>query len=156
MSFFFNLSTKAKLMTCFGIVILINVIISLTTLNSLNNVQNSATKIEAVLNGAFTRIFTLQTIAEDAKEKFNKGLNSADTGYVFSQLSNEASSVIQRLRESANDINPDSLGDPTYRDMVMRLRDLTINSINTLEREILPMANSGQIREAFDLYLIKV
>ena len=156
MHFFLNLSTKAKLMTSFGIVIVINLIIAVITLGSLSNNSKIADKIDEVLNVAFTRIYTVQNAVEDAQDKFSYGLNENDNTYTLEQLIAEASTLSNNLTTSARAIIPEYLGTPEYRDACITLRDSSLQADEIIQSRVMPLVRSHKVKEAFDLYYEEV
>ena len=59
MSAFWNLSTKAKLLISFLIVIALNLVVSFTALTAMNTTRNAADQIQSVANGAMVRSLKL-------------------------------------------------------------------------------------------------
>ena len=156
MHFFLNLSTKAKLMVSFGIVIVLNLVIAVFTLGSLSNNSKIADKIDEVLDVAFTRIYTVQNAVEDAQDKFSYGLNERDNTYTVEQLIAEADSISAHLTSSARAIIPEYLGTPEYRDACITLRDSSLQADELIRTQVMPLVRDHKIRQAFDLYFEEV
>ena len=156
MHFFLNLSTKAKLMTSFGIVIVLNLVIAVFTLSTLSNNSKIAERIDEVLDVAFTRIYTVQVAVEDAQDKFSYGLNENDNTYTLDQLIAEASTLSSTLTNSARAIKPEFLGTAEYRDACITLRDTSLQADEIIQSRVMPLVRNHQVKEAFDLYYEEV
>ena len=149
MSFFFNLSTKTKLLTSFLIVIVINLAISVTTIVSLNSIHSSSVVIDDVLNNAFTRIHKAQVAVEEIKSKFSMGLNVKENSYSLSQLTNEASTLLNRAQGAVDAIKPDFLGTIEYRNSCIALQQNTRKALDIINKDVLPLAKQGNHEQAF-------
>ena len=156
MSFFLNLSTRSKLLCSFMIVIAINLIIAMTTILSLNNVRNTAIKIEEVLNIAFNRILTTQVAVEDFSSKFSMGLNEHEPTYSVQSLMSEGDSIIRRARQVADAVKPDFLGTDEYRQACLNLKSFIYKASDITDSQVMPLARNGKIEEAYDIYMTKV
>ena len=156
MSFFLNLSTRSKLLCSFMIVIAINLIIAMTTILSLNNVRNTAIKIEEVLNIAFNRILTTQVAVEDFSSKFSMGLNEHEPTYSVQSLMSEGDSIIRRARQVADAVKPDFLGTDEYRQACLNLKSFIYKASDITDSQVMPLARNGKIEEAYDIYMTEV
>ncbi|MGN8851967.1 MCP four helix bundle domain-containing protein [Anaerobiospirillum succiniciproducens] len=125
MLFFFNMSTRAKLLTSFLVVILINLVVSVTTIVSLNNVQKNATTVEDVLNGAFTRIYNIKESLENLEHLLSSDLSDAAAGESFPNLQSETVAAVNDLRKAADVINVDYLGTIQYNQTASALRTIS-------------------------------
>ncbi len=155
MLFFLNLSTRAKLLSCFLVVILINLIVSVSTIMSLSNVQTNAAKVEEVLNGAFTRIYNTQISMETIDNLFSASLKDAADGQSIPNLAIEGSKAVQKLREAASVINTEALGTEAYRQSCTSLRDNIIQALNVIDKNVLPLIQgpTPKYKEAFSNYI---
>ena len=154
MDFFFNLSTKAKLMTCFAIVILINLIVSFSTLSTLHSIYQNSVQIDATLNLAFNRIYNIQTAVDQAKFVYASGLNSKNTRLNDTQLRTEGPKALAEIEQALSILNPDFMGTQEYRDDCIGLRDSALTGIKVIREKVEPLLNAGQLDEAFDVFLV--
>ena len=156
MKFFYDLSTKAKLLLCFTIVIVINLIISVTTLTSLHQVNKTAEQIDNILNAAFTRIFNIQEAVERAQFNFSAGLNMLYVQYDEKMLKRDAPQLIANIRDKVSVINPDFLGTQEYHDLCIEVRDGALNGAKILEEKVMPKLNRQAYSDAYTVYLTEV
>lgn len=75
---FYNLSTKAKLLLGFIVVIALNIIVALVAITSMAQVQQAASTIDGVVNISMRRAINMQIALIDGDEKWMAGLNTND------------------------------------------------------------------------------
>ena len=153
MSFFLNLSTKAKLLISFMVVILINLVISVTTISSLHTIHQNSVVIDDVLNNAFTRIHKAQEAVENIKSKFSMGLNVKEPTYSVQQLKNDANELLGTAQRTVNAIKPDFLGTEEYRNSCIALQQNTRNAIAIIQKDVLPLMQAGKTEDAFNNFM---
>ncbi len=78
MQSFYNLSTKAKLLLGFIVVIALNIIVALVAITSMAQVQQAASTIDGVVNISMRRAINMQIALIDGDEKWMAGLNTND------------------------------------------------------------------------------
>ena len=157
MLFFFNMSTRAKLLTSFLVVILINLVVSVTTIVSLNNVQKNATTVEDVLNGAFTRIYNIKDGLENLEHLLSSDLSDAAAGESFPNLQSETVAAVNDLRKAADVINVDYLGTIQYNQTASALRNNIYTALGIIDKEVIPRlrGNNLDLQTAYEIYMAK-
>ena len=157
MLFFFNMSTRAKLLTSFLVVILINLVVSVTTIVSLNNVQKNATTVEDVLNGAFTRIYNIKDGLENLEHLLSSDLSDAAAGESFPNLQSETVAAVNDLRKAADVINVDYLGTIEYNQTASALRNNIYTALGIVDKEVIPRlrGNNIDLQTAYEIYMEK-
>lgn len=157
MLFFFNMSTRAKLLTSFLVVILINLVVSVTTIVSLNNVQKNATTVEDVLNGAFTRIYNIKDSLENLEHLLSSDLSDAAAGESFPNLQSETVAAVNDLRKAADVINVDYLGTIQYNQTATALRNNIYTALGIVDKEVIPRlrGNNIDLQTAYEIYMEK-
>ena len=157
MLFFFNMSTRAKLLTSFLVVILINLVVSVTTIVSLNNVQKNATTVEDVLNGAFTRIYNIKDGLENLEHLLSSDLSDAAAGESFPNLQSETVAAVNDLRKAADVINVDYLGTIQYNQTASALRNNIYTALGIIDKEVIPRlrGNNIDLQTAYEIYMAK-
>ena len=157
MLFFFNMSTRAKLLTSFLVVILINLVVSVTTIVSLNNVQKNATTVEDVLNGAFTRIYNIKDSLENLEHLLSSDLSDAAAGESFPNLQSETVAAVNDLRKAADVINVDYLGTIEYNQTASALRNNIYTALGIIDKEVIPRlrGNNLDLQTAYEIYMAK-
>ena len=157
MLFFFNMSTRAKLLTSFLVVILINLVDSVTTIVSLNNVQKNATTVEDVLNGAFTRIYNIKDGLENLEHLLSSDLSDAAAGESFPNLQSETLAAVNDLRKAADVINVDYLGTIQYNQTASALRNNIYTALSIVDKEVIPRlrGNNIDLQTAYEIYMEK-
>ncbi|WP_308498410.1 methyl-accepting chemotaxis protein [uncultured Anaerobiospirillum sp.] len=157
MLFFFNMSTRAKLLTSFLVVILINLVVSVTTIVSLNNVQKNATTVEDVLNGAFTRIYNIKESLENLEHLLSSDLSDAAAGESFPNLQSETVAAVNDLRKAADVINVDYLGTIQYNQTASALRNNIYTALGFVDKEVIPRlrGNNIDLQKAYEIYMEK-
>ena len=157
MLFFFNMSTRAKLLTSFLVVILINLVVSVTTIVSLNNVQKNATTVEDVLNGAFTRIYNIKDGLENLEHLLSSDLSDAAAGESFPNLQSETVAAVNDLRKAADVINVDYLGTIQYNQTASALRNNIYTALGIVDKEVIPRlrGNNIDLQTAYEIYMEK-
>ena len=157
MLFFFNMSTRAKLLTSFLVVILINLVVSVTTIVSLNNVQKNATTVEDVLNGAFTRIYNIKDSLENLEHLLSSDLSDAAAGESFPNLQSETVAAVNDLRKAADVINVDYLGTIEYNQTASALRNNIYTALGIIDKEVIPRlrGNNIDLQTAYEIYMAK-
>ena len=156
MKFFYDLSTKTKLLVCFTIVIAINLIISITTLTSLNQVNKAAEEIDGVLNAAFSRTFTVQEALEKTQFSFSTGLNMLYFDYDEKMLERDAPQLIADIKTRINALNPDFLGTQEYRDLCLEVKQAALNSVKILEERVMPKIQRDAFSDANSTFTTEV
>ena len=157
MLFFFNMSTRAKLLTSFLVVILINLVVSVSTIVSLNNVQKNATTVEDVLNGAFTRIYNIKDSLENLEHLLSSDLSDAAAGESFPKLQSETLAAVNDLRKAADVINVDYLGTIQYNQTASALRNNIYTALGIVDKEVIPRlrGNNIDLQTAYEIYMAK-
>ena len=154
MSFFLNLSTKAKLLSSFIVVILINVVISISTIISLHHSQQAALTIDEVLNKAFTRIQNAQVSVEEIKSKFSMGLNPDEPHYGINDLMAAAGTILSQAKHNVDAVKPDYLGTTEYHNACIKLQQNTLKALDIIDKEVLPIAKQGDLEKAYDNFMV--
>ena len=131
--------------------IFINVIISISSLYTLNNVQNSAIKIDDVLTKAFQRVNTLKTQLEVLDHTFTSNLGDADKD--TSELLREGVNQLEMLKKNSNTINPEYLGTDSYRRRAIALSEKLRETIDSVETKVFPLVRAGDERKALQVYV---
>lgn len=157
MLFFFNMSTRAKLLTSFLVVILINLVVSVTTIVSLNTVQKNATTVEDVLNGAFSRIYNIKDSLESIEHLLSSNLPDAAAGESFPKLQSETVAAVNDLRKAADVINVDYLGTVQYSQTATALRNNIYTALGIIDKEVIPRmrGNNIDLQNAYEIYMEK-
>ena len=157
MLFFYNMSTRAKLLTSFLVVILINLVVSVTTIVSLNNVQKNATTVEDVLNGAFTRIYNIKDSLENLEHLLSSDLSDAAAGESFPKLQSDTVAAVNDLRKAADVINVDYLGTIQYNQTASALRNNIYTALGIVDKEVIPRlrGNNIDLQTAYEIYMAK-
>ena len=157
MLFFYNMSTRAKLLTSFLVVILINLVVSVSTIVSLNNVQKNATTVEDVLNGAFTRIYNIKDSLENLEHLLSSDLSDAAAGESFPKLQSETLAAVNDLRKAADVINVDYLGTIEYNQTASALRNNIYTALGIVDKEVIPRlrGNNIDLQTAYEIYMAK-
>ena len=157
MLFFYNMSTRAKLLTSFLVVILINLVVSVSTIVSLNNVQKNATTVEDVLNGAFTRIYNIKDSLENLEHLLSSDLSDAAAGESFPNLQSETVAAVNDLRKAADVINVDYLGTIQYNQTASALRNNIYTALGIVDKEVIPRlrGNNIDLQTAYEIYMAK-
>ena len=157
MLFFYNMSTRAKLLTSFLVVILINLVVSVSTIVSLNNVQKNATTVEDVLNGAFTRIYNIKDGLENLEHLLSSDLSDAAAGESFPNLQSETVAAVNDLRKAADVINVDYLGTIEYNQTASALRNNIYTALGIIDKEVIPRlrGNNLDLQTAYEIYMAK-
>ena len=153
MNFFFNLNTKAKLMSCFCVVIVLNLIVSITTLGTLNRISDVSVTVDDTLDRAFIRIYNIQATSYKLKNSFTRGLNVEDTAYTTTDLMRDAPNFIRDARQALSVLNPDYLGTTAYRDGCLELRQHVNDGIDNLEQVVMPLLQQNDTQRALVEYL---
>lgn len=148
MQFFLNLKTKAKILTGFMIVIVINLLIVITSINALSTSQQAALTIDDTLNGAFRRINNLQIAVQEINLKFCRGLNPTDTKYDFADLLRDAPTLIQHVDNSVNALNVNFSSNPEYKALVTSMYNSTKAINETINQNILPVLRQQNTTDA--------
>ena len=157
MLFFFNMSTRAKLLTSFLVVILINLVVSVSTIVSLNNVQKNATTVEDVLNGGFTRVYNIKDSLENLEHLLSSDLSDAAAGESFPNLQSDTVAAVNDLRKAAGVINVDYLGTIQYKQTATALRNNIYTALGIVDKEVIPRlrGNNIDLQTAYEIYMAK-
>ena len=153
MQFFYNASTKAKLLYSFLLVIVINLFISCSTLYTLHDTQQAAVQMDEVLEKAFTRTHRVQVALEQIKSHLNTALNIYEPGF----HGNTDTSTLERLLQQASTlvgaINPEFLGTSEYRSAAQSMRSNGAAAHDMISHKVLPLIQQGNFQEALANYL---
>ncbi|WP_317383806.1 methyl-accepting chemotaxis protein, partial [Anaerobiospirillum succiniciproducens] len=138
-------------------VILINLVVSVTTIVSLNNVQKNATTVEDVLNGAFTRIYNIKDGLENLEHLLSSDLSDAAAGESFPNLQSETLAAVNDLRKAADVINVDYLGTIQYNQTASALRNNIYTALGIVDKEVIPRlrGNNIDLQTAYEIYMAK-
>ena len=127
MSAFWNLSTKAKLLISFLIVIALNLVVSFTALTAMNATRSAADHIQSVANGAMVRTIKIQNELQRFNNRFLEVL-SEPSQRDLSALKAEAPSFVTALRDYAAGLTSGSFNRsmmaarPNYEQMALEIR----------------------------------
>lgn len=155
MGFFLNLSTKAKLMTSFLVVIAINLLIVGAVVITMNNVQKTASTVERVLTQAFSRSSAIQSSVDEVNNFFVVSLNPGDTRFSAKEIGRQAPAMIQKLEDAYSRINPEAVDIPGYRDETSVAREELKTALITLQNDVSPLFDKGDYNGALQAYLMK-
>ena len=94
---FFDLSTKAKLLSCFIVVIVLNAVVTLTAIISIYNVQSVAVDIERLSDFSMKRTLRFQHTIIATDTLFLSGLNDQDNSVPFQSFRAQAPTAVQNM-----------------------------------------------------------
>lgn len=156
MSFFYNLSTRAKLLFSFLLVIVINFAILVSSINSMSTSLNASVEVDDILTHAFARISRVQVAVENANLKFLRGLNKTDVSYDINHLRAEMKPLLQEIYDSADAVRPDYFGTQDYADMCRSLINKAREGAKIIENDVIPHTYGNETKTALDIFLLKV
>ena len=125
---FFDLSTKAKLLSCFIVVIVLNAVVTLTAIISVYNVQSVAVDIERLSDVSMKRTLRFQHTIIATDTLFLSGLNDQDKSVSFQSFRAQAPTAVQNMNNIVKELTPESINPhvakriPEYRDTVLQIR----------------------------------
>ena len=163
---FFDLSTKAKLLSCFIVVIVLNAVVTLTAIISIYNVQSVAVDIESLSDVSMKRTLRFQHTIIATDTLFLSGLNDQDSSVSFQSFRAQAPTAVQNMNNIVKELTPESINPhvaemiPGYRDTVLQIRADLQKFLQAVEalRPIITQAIDGETskEDALGLYLIEV
>ena len=163
---FFDLSTKAKLLSCFIVVIVLNAVVTLTAIISVYNVQSVAVDIERLSDVSMKRTLRFQHTIIATDTLFLSGLNDQDKSVSFQSFRAQAPTAVQNMNNIVKELTPESINThvakmiPEYRDTVLQIRADLQKFLQAVEalRPRITQAIDGETstEEALELYLIEV
>lgn len=148
-----TLSTKAKLMLSFFILIIINLCVVAAVVITVNNVQQSAREIEHTLNDAFSRVARIRSVVENTSYFLVASLNPEDQTYNYNSFKNDRQRVLQEFIDSIQQTRPEAVKVDGYAQAVMSLRRDEQDIVNAVNNEVVPLFEQGKYNEAMLVYL---
>ena len=157
MQAFWNLSTKAKLLTSFLVIIALNLVVTLTALSAMMNSRTAANHIQSVANGAMGRTMQMQTDLQQFNNRFLEVLSEPNVREL-SALKAEASTFVSTLRTYVSGITRESLNRemmrarPNYEQMAFAIRDSLTQVATSWESTMIPALTSATPQELLRHY----
>ena len=139
MTAFYNLSTKAKLLLGFIVVIALNIIVALVAISSMMQVQQAANNIDTIASKTMARANSIQNTLIDGDTKWIAGLNTKDSSNNLSKLKQDARTIIADFRSIANGMTASSLNqdmvhaDPNYVNIIDVIKSNTSMAADQME-----------------------
>ena len=139
MTAFYNLSTKAKLLLGFIVVIALNIIVALVAIYNMVQVQQAANSIDTIASQTMARVISFQDTLIDGDTKWIAGLNTSDNSNNLGKLKQDARSIISAFRNVAASWTAESLNqdmvrfDPNYTKIIANIRDKANNAADSME-----------------------
>ena len=139
MTAFYNLSTKAKLLLGFIVVIALNIIVALVAISSMMQVQQAANNIDTIASKTMARAISIQNTLIDGDTKWIAGLNTSDSSNNLSKLKQDARTIIADFRNAAASLTEESLNkdmvqfDPNYAKIMVLIRDKASHAADSME-----------------------
>ena len=166
MQAFYDMSTKAKLLLSFLIIIVLNLITTISSINSIAGSQNVASEITNIAQSAIVRTLSIQKTATDSNTMWLEGLNDANTRVTRATLQRESTTLINNIQNIANSLDIRSINQtlakyqPGYVTVVQNLtrdlttmaqkwRDVIVPRLNSLD-------NNSDSASLLELYLTEV
>ncbi len=150
MQAFYNLSTKAKLLLGFIVVIALNIIVALVAITSMAQVQQAASTIGGVVNISMRRAINMQNALIDGDEKWMAGLNTNDHTNDLNTLKGEAAHIIANYREIAQSLGAETLNQDMMRAAPQYANQVQIISDSAQQVAAHMEAMLGELRAAND------
>ncbi len=139
MTAFYNLSTKAKLLLGFIVVIALNIIVALVAISSMMQVQQAANNIDTIASKTMARAISIQNTLIDGDTKWIAGLNTSDSSNNLSKLKQDARTIIADFRNAAASLTVESINqdmvqfDPNYAKIMALIRDKVNHAADSME-----------------------
>ena len=157
MSAFWNLSTKAKLLISFLIVIALNLVVSFTALTAMNTTRSAADQIQSVANGAMVRTIKIQNELQRFNNRFLEVL-SEPSQRDLSALKAEAPSFVTALRDYAAGMTSGSFNRsmmaarPNYEQMALEIRTNLTQVADSWNNDMIPALTTVAPQELLRRY----
>ena len=157
MSAFWNLSTKAKLVSAFLIIIAVNLVVTFTALSAMITSRNAAETIQSIANGAMVRSFNIQSDLQRFNNRFLEVL-SEPSQRDLNALKAEAPSFVATLSNYAAGLTSSSFNRalmrarPNYEQMAFALRDSLNQVAASWHNEMIPALTSEAPQELLRHY----
>ena len=139
MTAFYNLSTKAKLLLGFIVVIALNIIVALVAIYGMAKVQQAAGTIDNLASHTMARAISIQNTLIDGDTKWIAGLNTSDNSNNLNKLKQDARTIIADFRSIANGMTASSLNqdmvhaDPNYVNIIDAIKSNTSLAADQME-----------------------
>ena len=157
MSAFWNLSTKAKLLISFLIVIALNLVVSFTALTAMNTMRSAADQIQSVANGAMVRSIKIQNELMRFNNRFLEVL-SEPSQRDLSALKAEAPSFVTALRDYTAGLTSGSFNRsmmaarPNYEQMALEIRANLTQVADSWNNDMIPALTTVAPQELLRRY----
>ena len=143
MSAFWNLSTKAKLISAFLIIIAVNLVVTFTALSAMITSRSAAETIQSIANGAMVRTFKFQSDLQHFNNRFLEVLSEPNQRDL-SALKAEAPNFVATLSNYAAGLTSSSFNKammrarPNYEQMAFAVRDSLNQVAASWQNEMIP------------------
>ena len=143
MSAFWNLSTKAKLVSAFLIIIAVNLVVTFTALSAMITSRSAAETIQSIANGAMVRTFKFQSDLQHFNNRFLEVLSEPNQRDL-SALKAEAPNFVATLSNYAASLTSNSFNKaimrarPNYEQMAFAVRDSLNQVAASWHNEMIP------------------
>ncbi|MCK0535258.1 MULTISPECIES: methyl-accepting chemotaxis protein [unclassified Anaerobiospirillum] len=146
MSFFASSSIKVRLMACFGLVMVLSLIVSGLSINAMYSSISTATRVSEIITGNYRRIALTSTTFEST--------NAAIINYLTPN--NQTPANMQKVNEEMDKFitSTKALGGRLgLKEIVFALKDQALEYERIFENDVMSLINAGRPYEALEVYL---
>ena len=162
MQAFYDMSTKSKLLLSFILVILLNLITTISSINSIVGSQRTAVDIKEIADVAIPRVVNIQNVVTDANTRWIQGLNDSDTRVTRDVIKREAQSHINEVTSLSNSLDLSTLNQllvkyqPDYVNTFQKLANALRATAQGWQNTIMPRIDEPDNGPILELYLREI
>lgn len=160
MSFFANLKTRAKLLLCFSVVLLLTLLVAGTSVKSNIESIDAAQNIDTILTRSYGRVNSTQSALLNANILAIRYLNPWDQSMSMEEFDKQINTLLTQVREAVAVMNENKIGDldssPAYKQDVLNVKKSVADFLKLYDETIPPLLASNQRTEAMNQFLTVV
>lgn len=155
MSFFANLSTRAKLLSGFAFVVLLNIVVAATAVRLNLNSIGVSEQIVVIQGVSFHKVKTAQQALENSASSTLEFLNDEDADK--NEFLQKIDATLTELQQDIAAFNENRIGngvaDEAYKNTVLEMKQLVVNYASIFNDEIRPLILQDKKQDAMKHFI---
>ncbi len=155
MSFFANLSTRAKLLSGFAFVVLLNIVVAATAVRLNLNSIGVSEQIVVIQDVSFHKVKTAQQALENSASSTLEFLNDEDADK--NEFLQKIDATLTELQQDIAAFNENRIGngvaDEAYKNTILEMKQLVVNYASIFNDEIRPLILQDKKQDAMKHFI---
>lgn len=160
MKLFAHLKTRVKLLLCFGLMMVLTILVSAAAVQSNVESISAASNIDSILTRSYNRVNQTRTALLNANMLAIESLNPWSSNVSIQDFSAQMDALLKQIGDAAAVMNDQKIGDldssPQYQKQVLQVKQDARHFIELYQKHVVPQLNARNKTMALNQFLTLV